>query len=418
MNALTKGDSGEVLCEGDRCLPTRVPVPSLVIPLVESFYSDPLQLGNIITEVHAIQYQGCMDDEALQRAVQVLVDLHEALRTSFHLGTSSKEHSSLSQASNRDDDFISAKVHPVGSVKASLEVLDLTEYAIDHEAVLQRLECVAQRGFQLESPPLVRVAVAHVADQRHVVMLCRSHCVMDGGSQGVWLRELAALYSGASSPKMEVQPGEYAAWLRERRTDTLVSKQTEFWKTKLAGAPQALNLPLERSRPRQSSCTGKPVLWVVNDGSMLDDIRNFMSRERQSLIRVMTAAYAYMLSLYSGDEDLVLLFPRIIKPSHMSNVIGHFVNALPLRLTMDRARSFCDTVKYIGKEMKEAVAHGDITLGDIMASCLGGARSSSSPFLAQASVTIWEKGTNLAIFCMELNLMMYSAQNKILKCGF
>lgn len=400
MKALAKGNSGEVLCEGDRCLPIRVPVPSLVIPLVESFDSDPLQLGNIVTEVHAIQYQGCMDDEALQRAFQLLVDRHEALRTSFHLDTSSTEHSSSSQAPEGDDDFISAKLHPVGSVKASLEVLDLTEYAIDDEAVLRRLETVAQRGFQLESPPLVRVAVAHVADQRHVIMLCRNHCVMDGGSQGVWLRELAALYSGASShdlPKMEVQPGEYAAWLRERRTDALVSKQTEFWKSKLAGAPQALNLPLERSRPRQSSCTGKPVVWVVNDGSMLDDIRNFMSRERQSLIRVMTAAYAYMLSLYSGDEDLVLLFPRMIKPTHMSNVIGHFVNALPLRLTMDRARSFCDTVRYIGKEIKEAVAHGDITFGDIMASCLGGARSSSHGLLAQASVTIWEKGTNLAI---------------------
>lgn len=398
MNALAEGNDGEVLC--DSCsLPTRhVPVPPLVIPLTESFYSDPLQLGNITTEVLAIQYQGCMDDEALQRAFQLLVDRHDALRTSFHLEVSSSEHSSSSQVPDGDGDFISAKLHPVGSVKASLEVLDLTEYAIDHEAVLQRLESIAQRGFQLESPPLIRVVVAHVADQRHVVMLCRNHCVMDGGSQGVWLRELAALYSGASShdlPKIEAQPGEYAAWLRERRTDSLVRKQTEFWKKKLAGAPQALNMPLERSRPHQSSCTGKPVVCVVNDASMLNDIRNFMSRERQSLIRVMTAAYAYTLSIYSGDEDLVLLFPRMIKPPHMSKMIGHFVNALPLRLTIDDKRSFRDTVKYIGAEIKEAVAHGDITFGDIMA-CLGGAQSHA--LLAKASVTIWEKGTN---FCME-----------------
>src|SRR5207253_1004827 len=85
--------------------------------------------------------------------------------------------------------------------------------------------------------------------------LTTHHIASDGWSQGVFFRELAALYAAFCEgqatplPELDIQYADFAVWQREWLSGTRLEQQIDYWKTRLAGAPAVLTLPTDRPRP-------------------------------------------------------------------------------------------------------------------------------------------------------------------------
>ena len=79
------------------------------------------------------------------------------------------------------------------------------------------------------------------------------HIAGDGWSVGILARELAALYAGAVSgrsaslPAVPVQYADYAVWQRGWLTGGVASRELDYWRGTLSGAPGLLRLPVDRS---------------------------------------------------------------------------------------------------------------------------------------------------------------------------
>ena len=167
-----------------------------------------------------VRIRGDLDPGALGRAIGMVADRHEVLRTTF---------------SYRDGELYQV-IHPAGSFM--LDRVDLRgRPAGEHAGVIGEL-VRAQAGtpFDLARGPLIRGTLVCTGDRDHTLLLGLHHAVADGWSLAVLLREIPACYeacvSGVPSglAPLPVQYGDYAAWHRGREQAGGVAGQLEDWR--------------------------------------------------------------------------------------------------------------------------------------------------------------------------------------------
>ena len=201
------------------------------------------------------QLAGALDRGALRRALNRIVERHEALRTTFlQVG--------------------GEPVQRIGGIEES--GFELVEQDLrgqeDGRAQLERIAKEEARGaFDLERGPLIRGRLVRLEDEvgeeRHALLFTMHHIVSDGWSMGVMGEELSALYGAFREgkedplPELGIQYGDYAVWQRGRVEGELLARQAEYWKGALAGAPALLELPMDRPRPSQQSYAGGWWSW-------------------------------------------------------------------------------------------------------------------------------------------------------------
>ncbi|MDE9448588.1 hypothetical protein KKJ04_24590, partial [Xenorhabdus bovienii] len=88
---------------------------------------------------------------------------------------------------------------------------------------------------------------------------------------GVLVHELGTLYHAALGdhaapenhddplPPLSVQYVDYAVWQREWLQGAVLTKQRDYWRTQLEGAPALLSLPTDRARPPVQTYIGSQV---------------------------------------------------------------------------------------------------------------------------------------------------------------
>ncbi|HEY0410807.1 MAG TPA: amino acid adenylation domain-containing protein, partial [Candidatus Dormibacteraeota bacterium] len=171
----------------------------------------------------------------------------------------------------------------------------------------------AERPFDLAAGPLLRTALVRLGAEEHVLLLDFHHAVYDGWSEGVLLRELAALYdaarAGAPSPRAEpvLQYADFAVWQRAWPPEVL-GRQLAYWRGQLAGAPTALELPADRPRPAVASLrgAGRRRLLGAPEAARL---RQVARREGATLYMLLLAAFAATLARHGGQEDVLVATP-------------------------------------------------------------------------------------------------------------
>ena len=276
-----------------------------------------LAVYNVAT---ALWWRGELSPSALARAWSEVVRRHEALRT--HLVMAGGE---LLQ--------IVAPPEP-----QALPVIDLDGLP-DAPATASRLAAeLARRPFDLSGGGgLVRCLLLRLEPRHHLVALCLHHAVCDGWSMDVLLRELGVCYrafvrhEAPRLPALPLQYGDFSAWQRRIAGSAALAAQAAYWREKLAGAPQALALPLDRPRPAVQTFAGH----VIPVNLQLETARPLARREGVTLFMALLAAYAALLQRYGGQEEVVVGSP-IANRRHqeLEGAIGCFVNTLALRVDL------------------------------------------------------------------------------------
>src|SRR5262249_34701215 len=129
-------------------------------------------------------------------------------------------------------------------------------------AALREAIAAELRPFDLGAAPPIRVRLFSLGDTEHVLLVVMHHIVTDGWSAGVLERELGRLYeafaAGRPSPlsPLAIQYADYAAWQRAWLSGEVLERQLAWWKAHLTGAPEAIDLPTDRTRPPAMSHRG------------------------------------------------------------------------------------------------------------------------------------------------------------------
>src|SRR5208337_2838245 len=116
-----------------------------------------------------------------------------------------------------------------------------------------------RRPYDLEAEPGIRATLLRLGSREHVFILMMHHIICDWRSEGVLWRDLAALYPAFSCgkppalPPLPIQHGDYAVWQQQRVAEADFAEDLAYWEGNLRGAPELLELPADRPRPRVQS---------------------------------------------------------------------------------------------------------------------------------------------------------------------
>jgi amino acid adenylation domain-containing protein len=296
----------------------------------------------------ASRLRGRLDVAAMEHALNELIARHETLRTTFSM---------IDGAPQR----VIRRPRPM-----PLRVTDLgeSERAQEHAQALIRAE--AERGFDLESGPLLRAGLLRLGEDEHIFILTLHHIIVDGWSMGVLNRELSALYSGclegrsADLPALPIQYADYASWQQQWIEDGGLDHQLKYWMHQLAGAPLLLELPTDRPRPVRQSFRGAIVRNVL-PAALLERLRALGEREGTTLFMALLAAFSVLLSRCCGQEDLVVASPVANRDrSELEGLIGFFVNTLALRVNLEGEPSFRELLGRVRETAVSAYSNQDL----------------------------------------------------------
>lgn len=312
-----------------------------------------LEGGNAAYHIPAgLRVFGRLDRNALRRALDRIVQRHEALRTTF--GQEEGE-----------------PVQRIGSVETSR--FQLLEHRVEKEGELERWQAEeAGAPFDLERGPLVRGRLIQEAEDVHTLLITMHHIVSDGWSMGVFVNEFSALYTAYTNgeaeqlPDLEVQYADYAMWQRHWMAGELLQDQAKYWQRTLAGAPELLELPTDYPRPAQQSYAGGTVDFHL-DETLTKDLRELSLRHGATLFMTMLAGWSALLSRLSNQSEVVIGTPTANRGRReVEGLIGYFLNTLVVRVDFAGAPTVAELLEQVKQRVVEAQSNQDIPFEQVV----------------------------------------------------
>ena len=352
--------------------------PPLSFAQERMWFLDRLSPGSIAYNIPlAVRLGGVLDTAALERALGEVVRRHEALRTTF----------------GEVDGVPVQVVAPFTRFVLPVESLSEVEEAEREAAVLRRASAASARPFDLTAGPLFGAELLLLGGEEHVLLMCMHHIVSDGWSMDVLYREMAVLYAACAAggesplPELAVQYADYAAWQREQLDGHALDRQLAYWRERLSGAPEVLDLPTDHPRPAAPSFRGDSVSLDL-PLHVLEKLRSVGRGEGATLYMVVLGAFQLLLSKYTGSSDIVVGSPIAGRTrGETEGLIGFFVNTLVLRTDLGGDPRFGEVVRRVRDVTLGAYEHQDVPFERLVAE-LRPERSLSHSPLFQVTFTL------------------------------
>lgn len=312
------------------------------------WFFDQLEPGAWYYNVPAtLSFEGRLDAGALGRSLAEIVRRHDTLRTTVAAGPEAPRQ----------------VIAPAGAF--SLPIVDISHLPEpDRDAEVLRLAGEETlRPFDLARGPLFRATLVKVSEERHVLFATAHHIVCDGMSVRVLLGELSSLYAayvaGRPSPLPEL-PVQYAALAAQedaRLRSDAVQQDISFWMQTLAGAPPWIELPADRPRPPAQTFRGERQFGRIS-GDVADGLKAVGRAQGATLFMTLLAAYYTLLFRYTDQTDIVVGSPVAGRQApETEQMIGCFVNMLPLRCDLSGDPEFSELVRRVREVALGAYAH-------------------------------------------------------------
>ncbi|MBM7169929.1 amino acid adenylation domain-containing protein [Streptomyces sp. G44] len=298
----------------------------------------------------ALRVSGPLDVPALEAALGDVADRHESLRTVLP-----------------DVDGVPyQRVVDGEEGRPSLAVTRTGEERLA-EVLAEQLE----EGFDLRVDLPWRVRLLELGAGEAVLSVVAHHAAVDGWSMGVLARDLEAAYAARCEGRapgwspLPVRYADYALWQREALGDLDdpaggLGRQLAYWKAALAGAPQELALPTDRSRPAVPSYRGRLVTMAVGAETHARLVE-IAGRGRATMFMVVHAAVSVLLARMGAGEDIPLGTPVAGRgDAALEDLAGFFVNTLVLRTDLSGDPTFAELLERVRATDLAAYAHQDV----------------------------------------------------------
>nr|MBA3756641.1 non-ribosomal peptide synthetase [Nitrosomonas sp.] len=256
--------------------------------------------------------------ERFRAAWQIVIDRHDILRTGFvQEGRMPLQWVAKTiELPFVEYDWHNPNDHPLAYQQQDLDKLAQTEYA---------------SGINLKKPPLIRIAVVHLPNQRYHMIMTTHHLLLDGWSTSQMMGEVLRCYGGDVPATPGSRYRDFIAWLSER--DPAVSEA--YWKERLRDVEEPTRLASVMSNPVQK--VSYELYASALESSLTDDLLRFAKRERVTINTLMQAAWALLLSHYTGQQVVTFGATVAGRPADLpgsEQILGLFINTLPVSIAL------------------------------------------------------------------------------------
>ncbi|APF18146.1 amino acid adenylation domain protein [Caldithrix abyssi DSM 13497] len=296
-----------------------------------------------------VRIKGPIKRHLLEKAINKVVERHENLRTAFKTVNGQPE------------------VEILPRLHTPIEWLDLSQLSPEEQnrQIETLIKNEASTPFKLSQAPLFRARLIQLQDDEAIFILNMHHIISDGLSLEIMIKEVSAFYQAllqgkeAQLPPLPFQYSAYAKWQRQWLESEVLQKQLRFWQNQLSGAPQLLKLPTDFPRPKVQSFKGSKT-YLELPAELSAKIKAIANRHRTTPYVVLLSAFSILLHRYSGQDDLVIGTPVSGRTrKEIENLIGFFVNSIPLRFELEGNPSFDELLEQVQKMVQDSLANQD-----------------------------------------------------------
>ncbi len=259
----------------------------------------------------AVRLSGDLDIARLNLTFKKLIARHENLRTSFEV----------------------VNDEPVQKIAqhVNFEIEHLVVIKAEVSATIDKF----LRPFNLAKPPLFRVGLIKVTEQEHILIIDIAHIISDGVSGAVLVKEFMALYKDDVISDLRLQYKDFSEWQQSKIQQAKIAKHKQFWIEDFSGGVAVLDLPTDFARPLQKRYEGSCLDTYVDDEEMVR-LKKMAEGEGCTLFMALMSIYLILLNKLSDQEDVVVGINTTGRQhADLENVIGLFVNTIPVRVCLD-----------------------------------------------------------------------------------
>ena len=176
------------------------------------------------------------------------------------------------------------------------------------------------------------------------------HIISDAVSQDILEEEFRSLYDGGHPEESELQYKDFATWQNSPVQRRLIQQQEPYWLKEFAGPLPVLDNLADYPRPSLQSFEGDTITFKLEPHEA-ETIRNITAGSSATVFIVILTIYNVLLAKLSGQEDIIVgtaISGRENQDLHQ--VIGMFVNTLPLRNYPSGDLQFNDFLDHVKKQ--------------------------------------------------------------------
>lgn len=211
--------------------------------------------------------------------------------------------------------------------------------------------------FDLSIAPLVHIEL-DCYDNTYLLQLDFHHIICDGTSINVFAKELCDLYNGNAIKKSKYDYIDYS--LSEKMT----SSDKEFWISAFTNGIPLLNMPTEFERSSTKSFEGSNVYEKLNNASQIIEL---CKKLNVTPYMFLLSCFYIVLYKYTMQNNIVVGTPVVGRNNpDLSNVIGMFVNTLPLKQNIQSTNKFSDFLNLVKNNCLNCFNHQTYPFDEIV----------------------------------------------------
>ena len=249
------------------------------------------------------------------------------------------------------------------------------------------------------APPIRALQTCSSSSKEAQLLLMVDHVAADYASTLLMQAELCAacvsLRKGTAPTlhPLKLQYADFALWQVHGLGDGAIA--LAWWRIKLEGAPQLLEVPTDWTRSVMRKAIADTVRAEL-ESYVAAEMAALCAQERVSPLCCLLAAWAALMLQLSGQRDVVLGQPYSVQSEHseLKDLIGCFATPIPVRITKPSpASNFRQMLHDVYVELLQAIEHAEVPLFQIVGA-FGVGHSSTHNALFQTIVQLLPLGAS------------------------
>jgi amino acid adenylation domain-containing protein len=295
---------------------------------------------SIYNEPSAVVLVGMFDVNLFERALQVVLNRHEILRTVYLILDGVPKQKILKES------------------KAVVEKIDLRHLKIEDREMRAReiYKNTAEEPFDFKNGPLFVFKAVRLEDDRILFILNMHHMVMDGWSSGIMFNELMAAYNSllnGERPRLKpvgYQYKDYSQWQNSFIKRGFLNESADYWLDKFGDKPKGIELPFDYQRGSKRTFNGNRLSFFI-EGERLSQLIDIARQEGGTIFMMLLTLFSIVLHKYSGEDDIIIGSPIANrKQAELKDLIGFVANTIVFRNRLKRGAHFPDIFRDIKEE--------------------------------------------------------------------
>ncbi len=247
-----------------------------------------------------------------------------------------------------------------------LLIADLRAVDDPEKRIAQIIDNTLNTPFDFVKGPLLRACLILQNNDENIFLLNQHHIITDNESVEILINELCVIYNdllnhrAVSLPPVTQHYVNYVAWQNRYLTEERLLRQCEYWQQKLTDIPPLLTLPtmcpsLNNLSPKGDTCA------FTLDKELTHQLKQISQEQGITLFTTVMTAWAIVLHRLSGQDCVVIGTPFTNRNiTEIKNIVGHFVNILPIRIDIDDDAMVEELLVQVGNTITSAQDNQDI----------------------------------------------------------